>query len=59
MAVFDPFDTPPVYEPARGVTRMGDQTAPIGNDSARLRREGTPRSTKDWDRLMRSTPSAR
>lgn len=61
MAVFDPFDTPPVYVPERGVTRMGegDTRHRPGNISARIRREGTPSTTAEWSRLMRTAPSAR
>lgn len=52
MAIFAPNDPTPVYAPTHNVTRMGDQSAPIGNDSARLRRKGTPRTTRDWQALM-------
>lgn len=51
--VFDPHDPTPEYDPpARGVTRMGDQAARIGNDSARRRAEGTPRTKAEWRALM-------
>jgi hypothetical protein len=62
VAIFDPFDTPPAYEPARGVARLGDfadTRHQVGNISARIRREGTPSTTAEWDRLVRSAPSAR
>lgn len=55
MATFDPFDPAPTYEPARGVTRMGDfadTRHAVGNISARIRREGTPSTTGEWARLM-------
>ena len=50
MAIFDPFDTPPVYAPpARGVARIGDQNAEIGFTSAKLRARGEVRRWFDAD----------
>ena len=53
MAIFDPHDPTPEYDPpAKGVTRMGDTRHAVGNISARIRREGTPSTKAEWASLM-------
>lgn len=56
MATFDPFDQAPDYEPDARTPADQDtrwETRP-GNISARLRTAGTPRTTRDWENLMRA-----
>lgn len=58
--VFDPHDLPPVYAPTvRVLDAAPDVRHAVGNISARIRREGTPSTFGEWDRLIRSTPAAR